>query len=99
MLLPDMKIEEISEMERFLKTCDDGQSPKNSLHKFILPPPWMGKDSLFILINPHKLQMQYFYISFFSFLNIKKVVFPWHYIEMNAAEMKFLSGKGPDLHS
>jgi hypothetical protein len=35
MLLPDMKIEEISEIERFLETS----AKKNSLHRFILPPP------------------------------------------------------------
>jgi hypothetical protein len=34
-----MEIEEISEMERSLKTFEGGQSPKNSLHRFILPPP------------------------------------------------------------
>jgi hypothetical protein len=36
---------------------------------------------------------------FFSFLNIKNAVFPVHYTEMKAVEVKFLSGKGPDLYS
>lgn len=69
MLLLDMEVEETSEMDRFLKTCDDGQSPKKkkSLHRFILPPPWMKEDSLFILMNLHNLQNQYLYMFFSLF--------------------------------
>lgn len=71
MLLLDMEVKETSEMDRFLKTCDDGQSPKNGLHRFILPPPWMREDSAYSDETTQSAKPVPVHMFLFSFLNIK----------------------------